>query len=275
MSHPGRPLGIVMAREPSLQDVQRWMKSRIRPGDIPWAGAAPVLNPQRGTPGTERLAVYAGGYVTRIREALAEVYEAVHHVLGERAFWELAGAYAARHPSSDYNLSFAGRRLPECLETWPRTARLPFLPDLARLEWRVCEAFHAFDQPPADLASFAGLPLDHWGRVRVAFQPSVKLVASRWPIRDIWEARLHPRNEVDIDLINRPQRVLIRRAGVRVTCELLDERPALLLERLLAGDALGAACGALAQFEGTERIPAAEWCSRWARQGLIARLERC
>lgn len=260
--------------EPSLLELQRWMQSRIRPAATATAAdLRELVSPQRGTPGVERLSVYAGGYVARTQQALAEAYEAVHHVLGERAFSELAQRYAARFSSHDYNLSFRGRHLPECLTTDPLTGRLPFLPDLARLEWLVSQAFHAFEQPPLDPASLSGFSLDGWDRVRVVFQPSVGVVASPWPILDIWEARTRPRHEVDLDLVNRPQRVLVSRQGLTVRCELLEEPQDVLLEGLLAGRTLGTVCQALATMEG-QPLAVTEWFSRWRARGLILRCER-
>ena len=260
--------------EPSLRALQQWIKSRIRPESpaLDESSESP-LNPQRGTPGTERLSVYAGGYLARTREALAEVYEAIHHVLGERAFTDMAHAYAARYPSHDYNLSCVGRYLPLFLPTSPFTQRLPFLPDLARLEWLVSEAFHACEQPPFDPTHLSLGSLKDWNAIQLVFQPSVGLVASMWPILDIWEARNHPRGTIDIDLVNRPQRVLVFRRDVQVRCELVDERQHLLLEGLLAGRSLGLVCGALASHARDESLPVAEWFARWTGRGLIIRCE--
>ncbi len=252
----------------SLRDAQRWMQQRIR---HPAAGSdRRLLNPQRGTPGEERLAVYAGGYAARIREALDESYGAIRHVLGDRAFAKLADAYAKRHPSHDYNLSFAGRDLPEFLGEYPLSRDLPFLPDLARLEWLVCQAFHAFDQPPLALPQLATLPLEAWAQLHLIFQPSVGLLSSAWPVRDIWEARTRPREQTRIDVRQRPQRVLVFRRGEQVACELLDETPYRLLEGLLAGRTLGAVCDELAARGGSAELPVAAWFARWAGQGLIA-----
>jgi hypothetical protein len=256
---------------PSLADLQRWVKSRVRPtGDAPSGAPLDILNPQRGTPGAERLAVYAGGYVARIRHALAEAYGAIRRVAGERAFTELARGYAERHPSRDYNLSLAGRHLPEFLEGWPLTATLPFLPDLARLEWLVRQAFHAFEEPPLDPRRFAQLPLEDWGRARLVFQPSVGLIRSAWPILDIWAARTQPRSAVDIDLVHRPQRVLVFRQQLEVRCELLDERQHAVLAGLLAGRPLGAVCeGLAAQASQGALLLVRDWFAGRVARGLI------
>ena len=253
---------------PSLRGVQQWFKSRVSPQEIPGAAELDLLNAQRGTPGIARLSVYAGGYITRIRQALAEVYPAVAHVLGEQAFTALAHDYARAHPSRDYNLSFAGRHLPEFLTGWPRTAQLPFLPDLARLEWLVCLAFHAFDEPALKPAALAPMPPETWERLRLVFQPSVGVVASGWPILDVWAARIRPREEIAIELVNRSQRVLVSRQGVEVRCTLLEPAQYNILAALLAGETLGEVCGRLAA-SGASEPPVDAWFSAWAQQGLI------
>lgn len=259
---------------PSLQDLQRWMKSRIVPrGAEPSGAPLDILNPQRGTPGAERLAVYAGGYVARIHQSLAEAYEAVRHVVGERAFSDLAHGYAERHPSHDSNLSLAGRHLPGFLADHPLTSKLPFLPDLARLEWLVRQAFHAFDEPPLDPRRLSQLPLEDWQRARLVFQPSVGLVASAWPVLDIWASRTRPRSEINIDLVNRPQRVLVFRQGLEVRCELLDAWQHALLEGLLAGRPLGAVLAALAASSDDQPLPLTAWFSRWSSLGLLVKCE--
>lgn len=260
--------------QPSLRDVQQWMKARIRPDGVARrAPSAAALNPQRGVPGIERLGVYAEGYVVRTREALAEVYEAIAHILGPTAFTELALAYARQHPSHDYNLSFVGRHLPEFLTTAPLTAQLPFLPDLAKLEWAICQAFHAAVQPPVSAQRLAALSLEDWDRARLVFQPAVGRVASTWPILDLWQARTRPTHEVDIPLVDRPQRVLVFRQGLTVRCELLDTWEDAVVEGLLAGRTLGHVCGEIAERAGDAALPMGAWCSRWMERGLLSGCE--
>ena len=280
--------------DPSLRSVQRWMKSRIRAAgaDSPELPSG-LLNPQGGAPGAERLAVYAAGYLERMRQALSDVYAAVQWVLGERAFRMLAEAYAAAHPSHDYNLTFAGRHLPEFLSGWAKTSELPFLPDLARLEWQVCQAFHAFEEPPLQVSALAGLSPQDWERTRLVFQPSISVVASAWPILDIWAARNTPRGAVEIDLRDRPQRVVVFRRETAAHGMALEVREYQLLRELLDGVTLGQACGRLRQegrpgdaaappsidsardgaLSEVEGPPLAEWFSAWAAAGWIVRCE--
>jgi len=263
-----------MSAAPALRELQQWMKSRIAPRAAVHGTQLPepLLNPQGGVDGVERLSVYAEGYVERTRQALEEVYEAIRHLLGARRFAQLSRAYAETVPSRTYNLSRRGEALPEFLAGHPLTREFPFLPDLARLEWRVNQAFHAAEQPPMDSTRLSAFSLDAWQRMRLIFQPSVSLVASDWPILDLWDARTRPVAEVSLELIDRPQRVLVFRAGVQVRCELLGDPPFHLMDALLSGRSLGEACEALAARAaqaGHEPPSPTDWFARWVRDGLL------
>ena len=257
--------------DPSLAEVQQWMKASIEPGAEASQAAAELLalNPQLNTSGQERLSVYAGGYLARMREALAEIYEAVHQVLGDAAFTQLTQAYVQHHPSQDYNLNFIGRHLPTFLMKASITSELPFLPDLATLEWLVCIAFHAFEQSPIDPTDLASLSLEDWACARLCFQPSVGVVASAWPIRDIWDVRKQPREHVNIPLLNRPQQVLVFRQGLQVRCELIEPAQSAVLQQLLAGRLLEQACAELLSNSEISTVQVTTWFARWARLGLI------
>ena len=256
----------------SLLEAQRWMKTRILPAErVSSATVAVELNPQGGEPGEERLGVYSGGYTARMREALEEAYPAVRHVLGRHAFSELARDYAVAHPSRDYNLSLAGRHLPDFLPGTLLSKELPFLPDLARLEWQVVESFHAFDLPPLDPSHLAAVPPEEWGRLRLVFQPSVRRIASEWPILDVWEARDRPVSETRIELVNRPQKILVHRnPSAQVCCELLDVRQDAVLEALIFGKTLGELSESLAGDPSGDEESLPAWFARWNAVGLIS-----
>jgi uncharacterized protein (UPF0276 family) len=253
----------------SLLSVQHEMKMSVkarRDGTM----SADLLNPQGGLPGAERMAVYAEGYVVRLSEALAEVYETINHLLGKEAFMELAGLYLEHFPSHNYNLNCIGKELPGFIGKTRFTNEFPFLPDLASLELAVVSAFHAFDETPFDPAVLVSLSEEDWEKMRVIFQPSVHVVGSDWPILDIWKARKTPLSEMNIDLINRPQSVLVYRQGVEVCCEAIDKSQKDLVQHLLKGISLGETCASVAEVANSEELPLEQWFSSWTGQGLIA-----
>jgi hypothetical protein len=230
--------------------------------------SALIALPERGT-AAERLRVYAGGYPVRVQEALAETFPAVAHVVGEHAFTALVRRYAEATPLHSYNLNDAGAELPRFLRNDSLTARLVFLPDLARLEWQVARAFHAHERPAFDPSVLANWSMDDWEHAVLRFQPWVAMVRSDWPIREIWESRDRAIEEIDIDLRDRPDRVLVRRAGYAVLCESLDEAEAEFLEALLEGQRLGSVvAGRATRGGGPESV--FQRFARWMTARMIA-----
>lgn len=255
------------ASAPTLVQIQRWMKTHIQPGARPDPAAAACLNTQGGDPGVERLAVYAGGYFARVHDALAEIYEAVRHLLGDEAFRQLAEEYAVAYPSGEYNLTYVGRQLPGFLQGHAQTARLGFLPDLASLEWRIAMAFHAFDESPVDVQTLSEAASQDPEGLTLEFQPSAQVFTSTWPVVDLWQARRTPLVSIDIPLEGRPQSALIYRRGSEVFCEILPKEAFVLLEGLLSGATLGRSLERLSDAE--EGLPLEQWFADWASRGLL------
>ncbi len=251
-----------------LED-QRRMKTLVHQGLKDAPETAEFLNPQGSASGRERMAVYSGGYVARIQESLAETYEAVKHVMGEASFLGMAESYAEARSSTGYNLSDAGKELGSFFEKTDWKKNLPFLPDLARLERLVAGSFHAFAGKSFDPSVLAGLDEDNWNRLRLEFQPFVKILRSEWPILDIWNARKTPLKEMNIPLIGRPQNALIYRHQFEVYCKPMEKLEYEMISCLFAGKTLGEACEYLATLT-EEELPVAEWFSFWSSNGLLS-----
>jgi hypothetical protein len=177
------------------------------------------------------------------------------------------------HPSRDYNLSHIGGEFPEFLKSYALTREFPFLPDLARMEYWIVQAFHAFDKPAMDPGKLAEISLEDWDAAYFHFQPSLHIDASDWPVLDLWSARKTPVSEINVPLINRPQKVLICRQGIHMRVGKLSETQFSILSGLLAGKSLGEVCGELVQADEEEPVPIAAWFSEWAGLGLIIRFE--
>jgi hypothetical protein len=230
------------------------------------------LNLQGGAPGEERLSVYREGYGARMRESLAETYEAVKFVLGEDRFTDMALDYSKKYHSRDYNLSVAGRHLPDYLKNSDYSKKLAFITDLARLEWAIAETFHAFQEPALGASDMAAVVQEKLLLSRLVFQKGVTIFSSEWPVLDIWNARKTDRKKVDIDLTGKPQTILIFRSGFQVRCELLEPWQAKLTIALMEGQNLEKACDVIA--DDLEDFSAVSvWFSKLMAEQMIVRCE--
>lgn len=202
----------------------------LRPEDLD----ALILAPPAGTR-ERRWHVYATGLVARAEEALANDFPAVAKVLGEGPLRSLTARYLRSCAPRSHDLGRLGDRLARFLESDQLTEALPFLPDLARLEWAVAEAFVAADTPALEWGDLTLLGPEGSADVALRLREGSAVVRSAWPIREIWACRHLAPADIDVPVSPRPSAVLVTRRGLDVLCRAMDEAALGLLGAAAAG----------------------------------------
>ena len=215
---------------------------------------------------TGGLAIHRRNVQVALVEALAAAYPVVRRLVGE-AFFEAAAARHAREtPSRSPDLRAFGAGFGDFLETYPHAAGLPYLADVARLEWAVHACFHAEDAPVLAAAQLAQSGLDQPERVRLRLHPAVRLVASRHPVQAI-----HAANQPGCDgtplRVAGPDWLLVRRDATQVRIDALAAPEWQFLRRIAQGEPLGRACEAFGDA-AADALGAA--LARHAGMGLFA-----
>jgi hypothetical protein len=146
-----------------------------------------------GLAAADRLRIYSNHFRLSLVEALGTTFPVVRRLLGEDCFGQVAGQFARRHPPRLPCLFEYGRRLASFLGDQPQLRGLPWLPDVARLEWALNEARHAADAPLPE-PRLDPLPLADPDRLAFGFAPSVRFLASQWPVDQIWRVN-QPAND--------------------------------------------------------------------------------
>jgi uncharacterized protein len=215
--------------------------------------AAALLAPAADSP---RMAVYRSNVHANWGGALAGAYPVVRRIVGEDFFEALAREYASACPSTSGDLHEYGGQLAEFLAAHADTQDLPYLPDVARLEWFAHRAHYAADPSPFDISR----PTD----ARLA--PACALLESDWPLAQIWEAHQDGGEPAAVDLRAGPDRVLVHRKGWRVAVRSLRPGEYRFLERLGAGlgSALEAAVAEEVAFEPRAAL------AFWVNEGVIS-----
>lgn len=158
-----------------------------------------VLDSERPTPDglvgnsnrpTRRFSVYRNNVVVGLTDAMESSFPVIRKLVGDEFFRAMCGVYVRRFPPSSPVLSQFGSELPEFLESFPPSAGLPYLPDVARLENLIRESYHEADAAPLSVNAVARIPADDLPRVRMRFAPSMRLLRSRHPVCSIWRANV-------------------------------------------------------------------------------------
>ena len=226
-----------------------------------------------------RIAIYRGNSIASATKALAGAYPVIREVVGDEFFDALARAFWMAVPSRTGDLGEYGDAFSEFLADFEHVRELPYLADLARLEWAVHRAECAADAPPFDASTLADVPHDRQSALIFTLVPGTAIVASIYPIARIWNLhrdqalRSHAAEAEHFDIDwTVDETALVARKGFAVRVVALDAGSAAALRAVHDGatlvDALAAGLAAAdlahAPFD-TAAAPAA-----WLVDGLLA-----
>ena len=136
----------------------------------------------------QRFALYRGNLSATWRRTLGHAYPVVLALVGEEFFGGLARAYGRQYPSDSADLNHFGTRFADFLSSFPPAAELPYLPDMARLEWAVHLAHYAADAQALAPEALAALHPDQLEARRFTLHPACALLASNWQVAALWQA---------------------------------------------------------------------------------------
>ncbi|MBT8408635.1 MAG: DNA-binding domain-containing protein [Alphaproteobacteria bacterium] len=144
-----------------------------------------LSNPDGG-PATKRFDVYRNNVIVSLTDALKTGFPVTLKLLGETFFTAMAGVYVRQHPPQSPLMMFYGAEMPGFLEGFEPVGKLGYLPDIARLELALREAYHAADAAPLDPAALQALDPEQLVASRPRLAPAVRVLRSRWPIHALW-----------------------------------------------------------------------------------------
>ena len=225
-------------RMPTLLELQRAMRASVVQHDASAMVEALAIGVEPG-----RLDIYRNTIVSGLTRALRLAFPAVAHLVGDDFFAGAAAAFIREHLPGKAYLDQYGGEFPDFLSGFPPAISLPYLADVARLEWAVSRALHAPDDAPLDLSRLAALSADDQDRVRFQPHPSVGLLRSDFPVDEIWRAVLDADDQAlgNIDLICVPIFLLVERGRSGVAVTRLQEPAWQFLDALCRGESLPSA----------------------------------
>ncbi len=225
------------------------------------------------------IGVYRHAHGARLEAALRDNYEMLARAMGDDAFGALATAYVAQQPSTTPSIRWFGHRLAEFMAglvaAGDERVGHAALVDLARMDWALRAAFDAADAPLLDGAVLAALAPHQWPALRLALQPSVRLLALQWAVEPAWRALRAADDGAEPELPAPeplPHRLLVWRQGLETRWRALPDDEAALLDAVADGRDFAALCQCAGDRAGdTERaLPLVVGVlQQWLADGLL------
>lgn len=211
----------------------------------------------------ERFGRYRGNLTSTWSKALAAAYPVIAQLVGEEFFTGLAREYGCAHPSDSGDLNRFGAQFESFLRGFEHVRDLPYLPDMARLEWQLHRIHYARHELALHTSDINPQTVEEQS---FTWQPSAQLFESEWAIVPLWLA--HQGKEFP-QKMDAPSRALLSRPEwtAQVTPLHAPEYAALqaLKEGKTFGDALDAA------FALDKNFNVAASLQQWLQQQILVK----
>lgn len=224
------------------------------------------------------LAAYQANGHALAERALGSAYPVVQQMLGAESFAALARALWHAMPPQCGDVAYWGHALDQFVPSDPQLQNVPYLADVASVEWALHRAAMAADARP-NPSSVSLLTTHDPQSLRVRLCPALRVLPSVWPVVSLLHAHgaglpAHSENHAP-NLAHAAAAVQARQAetavvwrdGWRPQVRQALPHEAALLQALLRGATLGQA------LDAAPHLDVAAWLGVAVRSGLLCEIE--
>ena len=240
-----------MRHLPGLRVTQAGFAAALLRPDLPCPAGLRAWN---GSDPGARLAVYRNNVVSSLIDAVADTFPVTQELVGEEFFRAMAAVFVRQHPPRSRILAHYGAEFADFVDGFEPARALPYLADVARLEWARVLAYHAADADPltAEMLGVAMSSGEDLGTLQLVCHPSTSVVVSDYAIISLWAAH---QGDGDLSAVDPavPASALVIRPGLDVLVLRLPPGGARFVIALQTGaglaDAAALAAGEAADFD--------------------------
>jgi hypothetical protein len=225
----------------ALPDLQKAFAGYLAGGD----GSELALNVRGDSiPAAARLRIHRHHVQQSLASALAATFPTVQTLVGGEIFGAVATAFVAGSLPGQPVLAEYGAAFPDFVRGYGPLQDLPYLADVARLDWALNVAFYSPDGPRLSATALQDMAPDQLVDLTLDLAPGSALVRSTYPIDRIWQACQPDSDDAPVDLAEGGASLLVLRGGDDATFVALDAAEAAFVAEIRGGATLGVAAEA-------------------------------
>jgi len=194
------------------------------------------ITARKGLAGDARLSIYRSSVLGIQTDALAAVYPVIQRLVGEPFFKTIGRDYLRKYPSPSGDLHALGAQMAAFLTELDAVAPLPYLADVARLEWAWHRVFHAANDTDIDLQALANISEEDQASIIFSLRKGAQLLESDYPVHRIWEVNQEEyTGDETVDLAEGGISLIIWRNGFELRIDVLEKAESQLLHAIAKG----------------------------------------
>jgi hypothetical protein len=167
-----------------LQQLQRTFITALKSGNS--SAFLQHIHPNPRVSSATQFSIYQDSITARFQRALKDIYPVCQQLVGEEFFLAMATHYIDETPSMSPDLNDYGADFANFIDKYPPASTLPYLGDVARLEWAWHRIAGAPDQNSFDFAKLAAC-YEAGDNLIFTLPSRCTLLTSPYPIHTIWE----------------------------------------------------------------------------------------
>lgn len=219
-----------------LQDMQRSFAQSVL-GQSPTEGLVQAIEGGRLTP-EARLRIHQNNYRESLGDALLGLFPLCQAFVGDLFLKQMLHHFVREHPPMTAALYCYGAGVPDFMRGQEACASVPYLADVAQLEWLTHELAITAEQPVFDDLATAQAA---WSQTEgLQLHTNARLIASDFPLYDLWQAATGQMTPEDLDMEGGGQAILLVLNEGQVFYQMLESEIASLLGAIDRGDRIEA-----------------------------------
>lgn len=169
----------------SLNHFQQQTANALLDSDIRCPDSV-IPNTTKGN--SRRFDIYRNNRAVSLIDNLQSTYPVVLQLVGEEFFNAVARLFIDQSPPQSPVMMEYGADFSTFISRFPGAESVPYLADMAKLEWACLQSYHASDTTTLTLAELSHCPQEQLLNSQLITHPAVDAIVSEWPIASIWSA---------------------------------------------------------------------------------------
>lgn len=169
---------------PSLHDIQ---KNFISTFDNNRTDFYQSIRHNKSLTAEEQFSIYANSIIGALQKALKEIFPVCYKLLGHDFFIHMINTFISQTHSTSPDIGECGLHFSDFIEAYEPANTLPYLADVARLEWAWHKIYFAPDNIKFDYQKLTEVYTSAGNQLIFTLPTDSFLLTSPYPIHQIWE----------------------------------------------------------------------------------------